>query len=239
MSSDGNIHDIMSSGNKRPGIITPHDGGLPKRRIEYAMADTTPSALGTWSPDDDEDTNLRDELNEQANEQETTAETETENDNVLLLDEDALFIVSPLGLCCRRPNCTRPQIIATDRSIRDHLRSHKITFTHDLVQNFLKRVEDEARNARLMQSMEPYRMDDHTYTCFTCACGRQFTNKRSNAVAHCNNSTTKICDAVNIKTATAIKLRCGRFVTQSISRLQRQSSFDADGLLRQLKWTHL
>jgi hypothetical protein len=78
----------------------------------------------------------------------------------------------------------------------------------------LKRFEDEARNARLMQSMDSYRMDDKSYTCFTCGCGKQFPNKRANALKHCNKSTNN-CDANHIKTTTAIKLRCGRYVTNS------------------------
>ncbi len=46
-------------------------------------------------------------------------------------------------------------------------------------------------------------------------CGKQYPNKRANAVAHCKHSTSEICDPENITTATAIKLRCGRYLTDS------------------------
>ena len=213
MSLDGNIvHEIMSSGTKRPSIITQQDGSLPKRRLHGGMEEATHSAIRSGSPDHDNDSILNEwnEQQEEAIDLVTIGQNE-DNDN-LLEDEDPLFIVSPLGLCCRHPNCIRRQIVATDRSIRDHLRSHDIHGTTVLVQKYLKRVEEEARNARLMQSLELYRLDNKLYTCFTCGCGKQFPIKRSNAVAHCNKLTNN-CDAVHITTATAIKLRCGRYVT--------------------------
>ena len=201
MEFNANIHAIMSSGNKRPAgvtTITPaanDDRSLPKRRIEDALTDeemTLSTSFTTpWSADNEDNND--------------------EYDTVLIED---LFIVSPLGLCCSHPNCARPQIVATDRSIRDHLRSHQITFTPDLIQNLLKRVEEEANTARLMQSLEFYRMDNKIYTCFTCGCGKIFT-RRDNAIAHCSNSTTQICVPDHITTATAIKLRCGRYVTDT------------------------
>ncbi len=191
----------MSSGNKRPAgvtTITPanDDRSLPKRRIEDALM--TEEEMTHWSPDNEDNNNNNNNNNDY--------------DTVLIED---LFIVSPLGLCCSHPKCIRPQIVASERSIREHLRSHQITYTPDVAKTLMKRVEEEANTARLMQSMEFYRLDNKTYKCFTCACGKQYPNKRANAVAHCKHSTSEICDPENITTATAIKLRCGRYLTDS------------------------
>jgi len=150
----------MSSGNKRPAgvtTITPanDDRSLPKRRIEDALmteeeiTHATAAFTAPWSPDNEDNIN------------------NNEYDSVLLIEN--LFIVSPLGLCCRHPKCIRPQIVASERSIREHLRWHQITYTPDVAKNLMKRVEEEANTARLMQSMEFYRSDNKTYTCFTCA----------------------------------------------------------------------
>ena len=213
MSADENIHDVMLSGNKRPGLITPHDGALPKRRIDYQVP--TPSFLFTGSTPNETSHSLTDGNNNDNGAMVvdgSNKKTVENNDDILLDDE--WFIVSPFGLCCCHPTCKKRQITATDRCIRDHLRSHDIAFTPDLVENVLKRVDEEARNARLLKSMESYRHDDRTYTCYTCMCGKIYPKKRSNAVAHCKNS-ANICDPNKIQSTTAMKLQCGRYVTDS------------------------
>ena len=206
-----NFHHLMSSvRKKRPansngGItsITPQESESSRRRINYE--EMTPPWLLTRTPDDDE--NEDDDANE-PDEPETTSEKHDDSH-----EDTSLFIVSPFGLCCCHPNCTRRQIVATDRSVRDHLRSHEVRVSTDMVVKVLERFEEETRNARIMQSMETYRMDDKSYLCFTCGCGKKF-NRRDNAVAHCNKPTNR-CEIVHITTESAIKLRCGRIVTDS------------------------
>ena len=104
---DGNIHDLMSSGNKRPGLITPHDGSLPKSRIHYGMGETIPSALRVGSLEDDDD-----ESNEEV----------VWMGNILTSPHHSFLTFSPFGLFCQDPRCAdKPYINLDERAVKGHL----------------------------------------------------------------------------------------------------------------------
>ena len=209
-SAGGNFHALQSSAEKKrsSGMITPNDSGLPRRRLNYY----DPMWEATW---------LDNAHSPSANDEQMFEGGLNMNDNILnqnnrsqdTFGENEWFIVSPFGLCCLHPTCNRRQILATDRTIRAHLKSHNIDFTNDHVQNVLQCVEEQGRTARFTRSMEAYRYDDKEYISFTCHCGKIF-NRRDNAVVHCKNS-DNLCDASKIRSTTAIRLQCGRYVTDS------------------------
>jgi len=219
MLGGGNLHALLDSTRqkRRPSssLITPSNDPNPnsRRRINYDIGNMTTqlATLGVLSPSAngeimEEGLNLND--NATPNDQEQDQE---------VFVEDKWFIVSPpFGLrWCLDPTCTGRQILATERNIRDHLKSHKnVAFTNDQVANVLKRVEEVARNAREMKSMESsYCYDENTYICYTCMCGKIYP-KKSNAVAHCKTS-ANLCNPSKICSTSAIRLQCGRYVTNS------------------------
>ena len=185
MSGGGNLRALLDSTRqkKRPSsLITPSNdpNPIPRRRINYDIGDMTTqlATSGVLSPSANGEIMVEEGLimNDKAN----PNDQEDQQD----FAEDEWFIVSPFGLRCLDPTCTGRQILATERNIRDHLKSHKnVAFTNDQVVNVLKRVEEVARNAREMKSMDSYRYDENTYTCYTCMCGKLYPKKRSNAVA--------------------------------------------------------
>ena len=216
MSGGGNLRALLDSTRqkKRPSsLITPSNdpNPIPRRRINYDIGDMTTqlATSGVLSPSANGEIMVEEGLimNDKAN----PNDQEDQQD----FAEDEWFIVSPFGLRCLDPTCTGRQILATERNIRDHLKSHKnVAFTNDQVVNVLKRVEEVARNAREMKSMDSYRYDENTYTCYTCMCGKIYPKKRSNAVAHCKTS-ANLCDPSKICSTSAIRLQCGRYVTDS------------------------
>jgi hypothetical protein len=79
-----------------------------------------------------------------------------------------------------------------------------------VVQKLLASFQNEVENARKQGCIDNYRLNHKEFVCFTCQCGQTFPNKRHNAVRHCKNSG---CDVTKIKSESAMKLRCGRYVT--------------------------
>ena len=120
-----------------------------------------------------------------------------------------LFTFSPFGLCCRQ--CEKPvQINLEERSIRDHLRMHHVNSTSTLVHSLMEAFTKQVILAQSLRSIELYRQDDTTYKGYACACKRFFIRK-DNARRHCKRFG---CDASKLEKKSAIKLCCGRYVSQ-------------------------
>ena len=192
----------FSSSRKRHGVVTPYTvvSNLDRRPRPLQYPATPPQQHDCHSPGGGP-VNL-------------LALLQTPTPTSLSIDN--MFTFSPFGLCCRRPECRiKPQIEATERSIQIHLKKHaKSTDDYRLpiVLKFLGSFHQEVEKARASGNIDEYRQNNVEYKCFTCICGRTFPNKKQNAIRHCKKSG---CDLTNIQNESAIKLRCGRYVTQS------------------------
>jgi hypothetical protein len=183
---------LSSSKKKRPGVlITPSHSALDRRHLFFPSTPDTPLPS---LPVVRSDTNI----------------CLPATDFI-----DHIFIFSPFGLCCTRPEChTKPQIEPSERAIQIHLKKHALSI-HDYnmikVRQVLASFRKEVDNAKAAGNMDLYcSSDTREYKCFICVCGEKFHTRKANAIRHCK----KIgCDATKLQTKSVIKLCCGRYVT--------------------------
>lgn len=94
-----------------------------------------------------------------------------------------------------------------------HLKKHARSiddYRLPIVMKILESFHQEVDKARSSGNLNEFRHNNEKYMCFTCICGQSFPNKKQNAIRHCKKSG---CDVTKVQKESAIKLRCGRYVT--------------------------
>ena len=140
-----------------------------------------------------------------------------------------LFTFSPFGLGCRECKINA-SIQMEERCIRDHLKKHGMTSSIVVVRSLLDIYKAQLEFAKAAGTIDPYRVDDNTYTGYSCICGQLFHSRKGSAVRHCK----KIgCDASKLKKIELIKLCCGRYVSEA----QVKSIFSPPHITEQFDYT--
>jgi DEAD/DEAH box helicase len=155
-------------------------------------------------------TTLHDNCVHEENSQQTDAQPSLINETVQIND---LFGFTPFGLYCLHPDCkNRPQIKATERAIQRHLHKHSVPNRKNATtKEILSSFSEETERAKLSKDITQYREDNVTYTCFICVCSETFPNRKDNAQRHCRKTG---CDISKLEKHAAMKLKCGRYVTE-------------------------
>ena len=211
---------------KTPGgrAITPHSATpLQRRRLEFLIASKPDVVLGKSATKNDDRSatttvypppTMTTTPTTCSSTKPPTEDTNCHNQEQDSSTSSSIFIFSPFGLCCRHDDCpNRPFIDLNERAILRHLKKHSIPKSSALtVRSMLLAFNNQVDEARKNKSIEDYRQDRVKYTCFACICGEIFPNKKHNAIRHCKRSG---CDVTKISKKNAVRLRCGRYVTDA------------------------
>ena len=215
------LSSSSSSSQKRKRLVTPCSTAVQRRRLDFNSQSTMEvlqreiCSSSSAPPPSPFLTRPTFHLQETATTTPCLESTTTTTSTCTTAFEE-LFIFSPFGLCCRHHDCrTRPQIQLDEAAIQKHLKKHSQSLNDyrlSKVRSIFKSFKDQVDKARSVGNIDEYRHDNISYTCFTCVCGETFPNRKHNAIRHCKK---KGCDATKIQNIKAIRLRCGRFVTES------------------------
>lgn len=82
----------------------------------------------------------------------------------------------------------------------------------------------ELESAKAIETIEPYRVDDNTYSGYACVCGQLFYSRKGSALRHCTRSG---CDSSKLQKVELFKLCCDRYVsnTQVVSLFNEAPCF--------------
>lgn len=117
----------------------------------------------------------------------------------------------PFGLGCQI--CDKSVTIQFNlRSIQIHLKKHGMEFGISTGKSLLEKFETQLEKAKNYCTIEPYLVDDNTYTGLSCTCGQVFQLRRDSAIWHCQKLG---CDASKLQKIDLFKLCCGSYVSQA------------------------
>ena len=122
-----------------------------------------------------------------------------------------VFTFSPFGLCCQLCN-TGAKIQLDERSIQIHLKRHDMDSRVATVRSLFDTFQTQLDSVKALGTIEPYRTDNKTYIGYSCICGHVFQFRKDSALRHCQKMG---CDTSKLQKVDLIKLRCGRYVSQS------------------------
>ena len=135
----------------------------------------------------------------------------THKPTVVVCPIPKLFTFSPFGLGCQECKINTP-IQMDERCIRDHLKKHGMLSSINVVRSLVDMFKAQIDVAKASGTIEPYQINDNTYTGYMCVCGQDFHSRKGSAIRHCKKAG---CDASKLQNIELIKLRCGRYVSQA------------------------